>query len=152
MLFKKCTVATVLTVAIATVSFALVANDASFGVADAPDPASPDTSSVATDSAVPKLDPGCPCSGRPDCNGNCEDDRCDVDCSASGNFCVDGGPPANDLCYAGHFPSCGTSADCTNNNVPDECEGPNFCCTAADCGPHQCCGQIQPNKCSYCIE
>lgn len=65
--------------------------------------------------------PAQPCPGKPNCNANDEDDRCDVSCSNSGIYCV-GGVPVNDLCNSGWFPSCGTSADCNENDVPDECE------------------------------
>ena len=127
-------VAAVLSVVLVTASFALVASDASFG--------------VTAPLHVPEEASNC---GIPDCNGNGEDDHCDLDCSASGEFCVDGAT-ANDLCYAGHFPSCGTSEDCNDNDVPDECEGPDFCCVDSDCPRFHCCGQITANQCNFCIE
>lgn len=62
---------------------------------------------------------GCP--GVTDCNGNLEDDPCDVSCSNNGTYCVDGSP-VNGPCSL--FPSCGTSCDADDNDVPDECEEP----------------------------
>lgn len=59
--------------------------------------------------------------GIPDCNCNGVDDSCDVSCSNSGEFCSSG-QPANAMCNSGWFPSCGTSADCNLNGIPDECE------------------------------
>jgi len=151
MSLKKCMVVVVLSLAVATGSFALVASDESFGVTESSVSGAVEEASGSAAAGTPKLDGGCGyCPGVVDCNGNCEDDRCDVDCSASGIFCQQG-YPANDLCNGGHFPSCGTSADCNSNGVPDECEGVE-CCSDADCGRFKCCGQITANKCDFCIE
>lgn len=84
-----------------------------------------------------------PCPGRPDCNGNNEDDRCDVSCTGGGIFCV-GGQPANAACNSGWFPSCGTSGDCNENTVPDECDIAGS--TSEDCNANQI-----PDECEACI-
>ncbi|MCH8149475.1 MAG: hypothetical protein IH987_16080 [Planctomycetes bacterium] len=147
MLFRKCMVAAALSVGIVTASFALVASDDLAGVTE---PAC----SVVVESPAddpPPLDnheqsSGCP--GMTDCNGNGVDDRCDVDCSNSGIFCIDGFP-ANAMCNSGYHASCGTSADCNENGVPDECEGVE-CCSDFDCGLGQCCGHQTANVCGWC--
>ncbi len=148
MLFRKCLAGVILSAVIVTASFALVANDASFGITEPATSGSTEAATDDTESVMTEHIELCP--GRPDCNRNSVDDRCDVDCSNAGIFCIDGFP-AIAGCDSGYFPSCGTSADCNDNNVPDECEGVE-CCNDGDCPRHQCCGQITPNTCTYCIE
>ena len=88
--------------------------------------------------------------GIPDCNGNDVDDLCDLSCANTGRLCYDG-HIAIAGCDSGYFLSCGTSEDCDDSGVPDECEANIECCDDADCGFGKCCGQITPYTCSFCI-
>lgn len=83
-----------------------------------------------------------------DCNHNGRDDACDVACTF-GNVCTsDGG------CYNGYCPSCGNSADCNNDGVPDECQLSGNDCNSNgipdDCegAPQACCTGLAASDCT----
>jgi len=71
--------------------------------------------------------PGPTCRISLDCNGNGIDDRCDVNCLASGQFCVSG-QSIIDECTRTVY--CGDKPDCNYNNRPDECDLVNNDCNA----------------------